>query len=148
MKKGFTAGSFDLLHAGHVMVFKECKTVCDYLIVALQSDPTLDRVYKNKPVQRLEERREVLEAIKYVDEIVEYNTEAELHKLLEELDVDIRIIGADWKGKEYTGHELPIEMHFNSRDHDYSTSSLRKRVYEEEKKKDLENKKSKSIEKK
>lgn len=141
MKKGFTAGAFDLFHIGHARMFKECKTVCDYLIIGLQTDPTLDRAYKNKPTQSLEERKEVLEAIKYIDEVIIYNTEADLHDILKTLDIDIRIIGEDWKGKEYTGHELPIEMYFNSRNHTYSTSSLRKRVYEEEKKKNIKNKK-------
>lgn len=129
-------------------MFKECKTVCDYLIVGLQSDPTLDRVYKNKPIQTLEERKEILEAVKYVDEIIVYNTEAELHDILEKLDIDIRIIGEDWRGKEFTGHELPIEIHFNGRDHGYSTTSLRKRVYKEEKKKNIKNKKLERLAKK
>ena len=136
MKKGFTCGAFDLCHAGHMLVFKECKEVCDYLIVGLQSDPSIDRPgEKNKPVMSLEERTVILEGIKYVDQVVIYNTEAELYDLLKknELGIDIRIIGADWKGKPYTGHDLPIPMYFNTRDHGFSTSALRKRVYEQEK---------------
>ena len=131
-KVGVTVGAFDLCHAGHILVFKEAKTVCDYLIVGLHSDPSLDRPEKNKPIMSLEERRIILEGIKYVDEIVTYNSEEELYKLLVDLKPDIRIIGPDWKGKEYTGHDLPIPMYFNSRDHGYSTTELRHRIYEAE----------------
>ncbi|TSC86490.1 MAG: glycerol-3-phosphate cytidylyltransferase [Parcubacteria group bacterium Gr01-1014_8] len=135
MKKGFTAGAFDLCHAGHMLVFQECKKVCDYLIVGLQSDPSLDRPEKNKPVMSLEERKIILESVKYVDEVVVYDREADLYNLLKEnkLGIDIRIVGADWKGKEFTGHDLPIPVHFNTRDHGFSTSELRRRVYEQEK---------------
>ncbi len=135
MKKGFTAGAFDLCHAGHMLVFKECKNVCDYLIVGLQTDPSLDRPEKNKPVMSLEERGIILESVKYIDEIVVYEREADLYNILKEnkLGIDIRIVGADWRGKEFTGHDLPIPVHFNARDHDFSTSELRRRVYEQEK---------------
>ncbi len=136
-KVGITAGAFDLCHAGHMLVFKEAKTVCDYLIVALQDDPSLTESdyrgkKKNKPIMSLEERRIILEGIRYIDEVVVYSSETELHDLLVGLNPDIRIIGADWKGKEYTGHELPIEMHFNSRGHNFSTTALRERIYEAE----------------
>jgi glycerol-3-phosphate cytidylyltransferase len=138
MKKGFTCGAFDLCHAGHMLVFQECKKVCDYLIVGLQSDPSLDRPEKNKPVMSLEERKIILESVKYVDEVVVYETEQDLYNLLKEnsLGIDIRIIGADWKGKQYTGYDLPIPVHFNTRDHGFSTSELRRRVYEQEKAKE------------
>src|ERR1700742_4522980 len=107
-KVGITAGAFDLCHAGHMLVFKEAKTVCDYLIVALQDDPSHTPAdyrgkQKNKPIMSLEERRIILEGIRYIDEIVTYNSEEELRALLIELKPDVRIIGADWKGKEYTG---------------------------------------------
>lgn len=131
-KKGFTCGAFDLLHAGHALMLKECKDHCDYLIVGLQRDPNVDRPEKNKPVQSYKEREIMLSSIKYVDEIVYYDTENDLRDLLGKLDIDIRIIGADWQGKEYTGHELPIPVVFNSRDHGYSTSDLRERVYKAE----------------
>ncbi|MEK7480362.1 MAG: adenylyltransferase/cytidyltransferase family protein [Patescibacteria group bacterium] len=133
-KIGITAGAFDLCHAGHILVFKECKTVCDHLIVALQSDPSIDRPEKNKPVMSLEEREIILGAIKYIDEVVVYDTEAQLYELLKknDLGIDIRIIGDDWRGKAYTGHDLPIPVHFNSRAHKFSTSELRRRVYEVE----------------
>ena len=130
---GFTCGSFDLLHAGHALMLKECKKQCDYLIVGLQSDPTIDRSDKNKPVMGLVERKIMLESIKYVDEIVTYNTEHELYTLLQKLDNVhsnlIRIIGSDWEGKKFTGHDLNIAIYFNSRKHNFSTSELRKRVY-------------------
>ena len=135
MIKGFTCGAFDLLHAGHALMLKECKEHCDYLIVGLQRDPNVDRPEKNKPVQSYEERDIMLSSIKWVDEIVYYDTEEELGALLRSLPIDIRIIGSDWKGKEYTGHELRIPVVFNSRDHGYSTSNLRERVYKAEAKK-------------
>lgn len=130
MKIGFTCGAFDLCHAGHVRMLKEAKEQCDFLIVAVQTDPTIDRPdTKNKPVQTIEERLDMMNAIKYVDQVLVYETEADLLELLKTQHVDIRIIGADWKGKPFTGHELPIEIYFNSRDHGLSTSELRRRVY-------------------
>ncbi|MEK7195815.1 MAG: adenylyltransferase/cytidyltransferase family protein [Patescibacteria group bacterium] len=135
MKNGFTCGAFDLCHAGHILMFQECRKVCDYLIVGLHSDPSLDRTGKNKPIMSLEERLIILKGIKYIDEIIVYDTETDLYKLLKEnkLDINIRILGADWEGKLFTGHDLPIENYFNTRDHCYSTSELRRRIYEEEK---------------
>ena len=139
MKKGFTCGTFDLCHAGHVLMFKECKQFCDYLIVGLQTDPTLDRHDKHKPIQSLEERQIQLEAIKYIDEIVIYATEKDLYELLakNELGIDVRILGEDWKGKHFTGDDLPIETVFNSRSHTYSTSDLRQRILNAEKTRSL-----------
>ena len=128
MKVGFTCGAFDVLHTGHVLMLEEAKSVCDYLIVGVQSDPNIDRSSKNKPVQSYDERIITVQAIKYVDEIVLYNTEDDLVNLLKRLKPDIRILGADWQGKKYTGWELPIEPYFNSRNHGYSSSSLRKRI--------------------
>ncbi|MEX0933824.1 MAG: adenylyltransferase/cytidyltransferase family protein [Candidatus Paceibacterota bacterium] len=135
MKRGITAGSFDLLHPGHILMFKECKEVCDYLIVALQSDPTIDRPEKNKPIQSIDERKEMLDALRFVDEIILYDTEDELYKLLQTLPITIRILGADWKGQRFTGDDLPLEVYFNSRNHSHSTNALRRRVYEAEVKK-------------
>lgn len=134
-KVGITAGAFDLCHAGHMLMFEEAKTVCDYLIVALHSDPTIDRPgTKNKPIMSIEERMIILKGVKYIDEIVTYDTEADLLGLLSEnkLGIDIRILGAEYKGKQFTGHELSLPIYFNSRDHGYSTTELRKRVYEAE----------------
>lgn len=134
MKIGFTCGAFDLCHAGHMLMFKECKEHCDYLIVGLHTDPTIDRPEKNKPVQDLEERRIQLEAVKYIDKIVTYDTEKELYELLANNShgINIRIVGSDWEGKPFTGHDLPLETVFNSRTHSYSSSNLRKRVAEAE----------------
>ena len=138
MKIGFTCGAFELCHAGHIMMLEEAKSVCDYLIVGLHTDPSVDRPEtKKRPIQSIEERLILLNAIKYIDEIVKYDTESDLYNLLKNgingRKIDIRIIGADWKGKPFTGHDLPIEIYFNSRNHNYSTSELRRRVYDAEK---------------
>jgi len=130
--KGFTCGAFDLLHAGHALMLKECKDHCDYLIVGLQRDPSIDRKDKNKPVQDYEERDIMVRSIRWIDEVVYYDTEEDLYELLKTTDIDVRIVGADWQGKSFTGHDLPINVVFNSRDHGYSTSSLRERVYQAE----------------
>lgn len=130
MKKGFTCGAFDLCHAGHMLMFKECKNYCDYLIVGLHSDPTICRNSKNKPIQTIKERMIQLEAVKYIDEIIIYDTEKDLYEILSKntLGIDLRIIGEDWRGKPFTGHDLPMKVVFNSRTHSYSTSALRKRI--------------------
>jgi glycerol-3-phosphate cytidylyltransferase len=121
------------MHPGHIMMLEEAKNVCEFLVVGVQSDPSVDRPGKNKPVQTHEERLIMVGAIRYVDEVVSYDTEDDLLLLLREVYPDIRIIGSDHKGKEFTGHELPIKVHFNSRDHEWSTTNLRKQVYESEK---------------
>lgn len=134
-KVGFTAGAFDLCHAGHMLMFEEAKTQCEYLIVGLHSDPTIDRPgVKNKPIMSMEERRIILNGIKYIDEVVEYDTEEDLVKILSEnkLGIDVRILGIEYKGKPYTGHELSMPVYFNTRDHGYSTTELRARVYQAE----------------
>tara|TARA_B110000438_G_scaffold178177_1_gene170290 strand:- start:146 stop:565 length:420 start_codon:yes stop_codon:yes gene_type:complete len=132
---GITFGSFDLCHYGHVLMFEECKQYCDYLIVGVQSDPSIDRPEKNSPIQSHEERLGLISSIKFVDEVKSYSTENSLIDMLKEINPDVRILGADHKGKEFTGHNLDIKCIFNSRDHGYSTSELRRRVYEAEKKK-------------
>ena len=132
-KVGFTCGSFDLIHPGHIMMLEEAKSVCDFLVVGVQSDPSIDRPEKNKPVQTHEERLIMVSAIRHVDEVVSYDTEDDLLLLLRKIYPDIRIIGSDHKGREYTGHELPIKVHFHSRDHEWSTTNLRKQAYESEK---------------
>ena len=126
--RGFTAGSFDLLHAGHVLMLKEADAVCDYLVVGLHVDPSIEREGKNKPVQSLVERQLQLEAIKYVDKVVVYSTEDDLKELLFAYEIDIRIIGEEYEGTQYTGKGLTTYVHYNSRNHGYSTSELRKRV--------------------
>jgi glycerol-3-phosphate cytidylyltransferase len=135
-KIGFTCGAFDLCHAGHMLMFAEAKEQCDHLIVGLHTDPALDRPdTKNKPIMSAEERRLILEGVRYIDEIVTYDTEADLYKLLEDnkLGIDVRILGVEYKDKPFTGRDLPMPVHFNTRDHGYSTTELRKRVYEAEK---------------
>ncbi len=127
---GFTAGCFDLLHAGHVMMLEEAKSVCDYLIVGLHVDPSIERSNKNKPVQSLIERQLQLGAVKYVDQVVVYSTEEELKELLFAYEVDIRIIGEEYKGYQYTGRDFTDYVHYNKRNHGYSTTELRKRVLE------------------
>lgn len=128
---GFVASCFDLLHAGHVLMLEDAKSRCDLLVVALQTDPTLDRPdSKNKPVQDYEERKIMISAIRHIDEVIEYATEKDLATILAKLSPDIRVLGSDWEGKPYTGHELThIPVHFHQRTHSYSTTALRKRVY-------------------
>lgn len=137
IKKGITFGAFDLIHAGHCLMLEEAKEHCDYLIVGLQSDPSLTPAEysgkkKNKPVQSLDERYIQLKANRNVDEIIMYDSEEDLYKILLKLKPDIRIIGADWKGKKFTGHDLPMEIYYNSRNHSYSSTSLRERIYQAE----------------
>ena len=129
-KVGFTCSCFDLLHAGHILMLEDSKKQCDYLIVGLQTDPTIDRPEeKNKPIQSLEERKIQLEAIKYVDEVIVYETENELYELLYKLMPNVRILGTDYEHKYFTGIEIEgIDIYFHKRDHDYSTSSLREKI--------------------
>ena len=131
MKIGFTCSSFDLLHAGHILMLKECSNNCDYLVVGLQTDPTIDRENKNKPVQNVFERYIQLDAIDCVDEIAIYETEDQLLQLINYIKPDIRFIGEDWRDKRFTGWRQAkfkhYEMFYNKR-YGYSTSELRKRV--------------------
>ena len=138
MKKyGFTASAFDLFHAGHVMMLEEAKKQCDWLIAAIHVDPTLDRPgVKNKPVQSIIERQIQVSACKHVDEIVVYSTEKELEDILMTYPIDVRIIGEEYKDKNFTGKAIcerrGIEIYYNKRDHYFSSSDLRKRVFEAE----------------
>lgn len=131
---GFTCSTFDLLHAGHVAMLREAKSVCDYLIVGLQVDPSIDRRMKNTPVQTVVERQAQLAAIKYVDEVVVYTTENDLLDILNMYPIDIRILGEEYRDKEFTGKDecrkRGIQLYFNKRDHRFSTSDLRMRVSE------------------
>ena len=134
---GITFSTFDLLHAGHIAMLSEAKNHCDYLICGLQTDPTIDRPEtKNKPVQSIVERQIQLAACRYVDEVVVYSTEQDLVDLLLILPVDVRILGVEYAEKEFTGKsecELRgIDIVYNGRDHSFSSSSLRKRVYTSE----------------
>ena len=133
MKIGFTAGAFDLCHAGHMLSFREAKKNCDLLVVALHNDPSMERSNKNKPIMSIEERRIILEGIRYIDMIFEYETEEELMALLtgetvDWMNPDIRFLGDDWNDKPFTGHELNIPIHWIDRSHGYSSSELRKRI--------------------
>jgi glycerol-3-phosphate cytidylyltransferase len=128
MEIGFTCSCFDLFHAGHIMMLKECKDNCDYLIVGLQTDPTLDRPEKNKPVQSIFERFVQLQACKYVDEIVVYATEKDLMDVLMSYKINKRFVGEEYSDKNFTGKNLGHTIFYNSRKHSFSTTELRKRV--------------------
>ena len=117
------------------MMLKEARTQCDYLIVGLQTDPTLDRPEKNKPVQGVFERYVQLQACRYVDEIVVYATEKELLDVLQSYPIDVRILGREYAEKKFTGDELGIELYFNRREHSFSTTELRQRVVDAERNK-------------
>ena len=129
---GITASTFDLLHAGHVAMLREAKTQCDHLICALQVDPSIDRSEKNSPVQTIVERWTKLDGVKYVDEIIPYQTEKDLEDILQMYNLDIRVIGEEYKNGKFTGRAIcaarGIEIYFNKRDHRFSTSDLRLRV--------------------
>jgi glycerol-3-phosphate cytidylyltransferase len=133
----FTCSTFDLLHAGHILMLAECKQICDYLIVGLQTDPTIDRPeVKNKPVQSIVERYVQLSAVKFVDEIIVYDTEKDLEDLLMFLPITIRICGEEYKERHLTGRDIcdtrGIRTHYNSRTHRFSSSELRQRTYQSE----------------
>ena len=129
MKIGFTCSTFDLFHAGHIMMLKEARRQCEHLIVGLQSDPTIDRPdTKNKPVQSMFERFVQLDACKYVNEIIPYSTEKEWLDILLSYPISVRIIGEEYEDKEFTGKQLPIEIYYNKRRHSFSTTELRQRV--------------------
>ena len=128
MKIGFTCSTFDLFHAGHIIMLEEAKKQCDHLIVGLQTDPTIDRPGKNKPVQTVFERYIQLKACKFVDEVIVYATEKELTDILLSYPIDVRILGQEYEGKEFTGSELDISCYFNKRKHSFSTTELRQRV--------------------
>ncbi len=128
------------MHPGHIVMLEDCKTVCDYLIVGVQSDPTINRktsddAYskiagkrKNQPIQTLEERLIMAEAVKYIDEVFVYDTEENLYDWLKNNKWNVRILGSDWKGKKYTGHDIPGEIYFHERNHNWSTTELRERI--------------------
>ena len=129
-KRGLICGSFDVIHPGYIHLFQDAKRVCGKLIIALQSDPTVDRPEKIKPSQSVEDRELILRSIKYVDDIVHYTTEAELYNLLKEDIYDVRILGTDYIDKNYTGKDLNKPEYFHSRNHDYSTTQFKKNIKE------------------
>jgi glycerol-3-phosphate cytidylyltransferase len=133
LKIGITFSTFDLLHAGHIAMLAEAKNHCDYLICAIQTDPTIDRPdSKNPPIQSIVERQIQVSAVRYVDETVVYQTEKDLEDILLTLPIDVRILGVEYMEKDFTGrdicHDRGIELIFNKRDHSFSSSNLRKRV--------------------
>lgn len=133
MVTGFTCSTFDLLHAGHIIMLADAKSRCDRLVVGLQTDPTIDRPdTKNKPIQSIVERFVQLSAVKYVDDIIVYSTEKDLEDMLLFLDIQVRIIGEEYKDKPFTGKEIcqrrGIELYYNKREHSFSTTELRQRV--------------------
>ena len=135
MKTGITFSAFDLLHAGHIGMLREASENCDYLIVGLQTDPAIERPdIKNKPVQTLVERYAQLNALKFVDQIIPYETEQDLKDILELFQLDVRFLGEEYKEDEFSGKDIcrkrGIQLHFNKRDHRFSTSNLRRRVCE------------------
>ena len=136
MVVGFTASAFDLLHAGHVQMLREAKEQCDYLLVGLQINPSIDRATKNAPIQSIVERYTQLKAVGYVDEIIPYSTEQDLEDILSMYHIDVRVLGEEYREKDFTGKDIckkrGIQLHFNRRDHRFSSSDLRKRVAERE----------------
>jgi glycerol-3-phosphate cytidylyltransferase len=132
MKVGFTCSAFDLLHAGHIQMLREAKEQCDYLICGLQVNPQIDRPNKNSPIQTVVERYTQLKAVSYVDEIIPYLTEADLDDILSMYHIDVRILGEEYREKDFTGKDIckkrGIQLYFNKRDHRFSSSDLRKRV--------------------
>ena len=134
MRIGFTCSTFDLLHAGHVMMLREAKAQCDYLICGLRVDPSADRPEKNSPIQSIVEREAQLAAIKYVDEVIIYCTEDDLCDIINMYPIDIRILGEEYRDRDFTGKDeckkRGIQLYFNKREHRFSTSDLRRRVCE------------------
>lgn len=141
IKTGITFSCFDLLHAGHIRMLAEAKSQCDYLIVGLQTDPTIDQPEKNQPVQTVVERYIQLKGCQYVDEIIPYTTEKDLEDILKLYPIDVRILGDEYKDKNFTGRnfceEKGITLYFNKRHHRFSSTLLRTEVYKKEKAKQV-----------
>ena len=137
MKVGFTCSTFDLLHAGHIIMLREAKEQCNYLICGLQIDPSIDRAGKNSPVQTIVERYTQLKGVEYVDEIIPYGTEKDLEDILSMYNIDVRILGDEYREKDFTGKDIcksrDINLYFNKRDHRFSSTELRQRVSNKEK---------------
>lgn len=136
MRVGITASTFDLFHAGHVKMLEEAKQQCDHLIVALQVDPSIDRSWKNKPIQSVVERHIQVSASRYVDEVIPYVTEQDLEDILSAYKIDVRIIGEEYRDKDFTGKDIcstrNIEIYYNKREHRFSSSALRAATYRAE----------------
>lgn len=125
---GLICGSFDVIHPGYIKMFIDTKRVCDKLLIALQSDPTVDRPYKEKPLQTAEEREFILRSIKYVDNVIHYTTEADLYNILKTDVYDVRILGSDYINSDYTGKDLNRPVYFHDRNHKYSTTEYKRKI--------------------
>ncbi len=134
MKVGFTCSAFDMLHSGHIQMLRDASEQCDYLICGLQTNPSVDRPEKNRPIQTVVERYTQLKAVQYVNEIIPYATEEDLKDILSMYHIDVRILGDEYREKDFTGKEIckrrDIALYFNKRDHRFSSSELRRRVAE------------------
>ena len=128
----FCCSAFDLLHCGHIIMLEDAKKQADILVVGLHTNPNIDRSSKNAPIQSYEEREIQIKGCKYVDEVIKYATEDDLYHLLVELKPDVRVLGTDWKDKPFTGHDLPIPIYWHDRNHNWSSSWLRDRIYQAE----------------
>lgn len=128
--KGFISGNFDIIHPGYILLFMEAKQHCNHLIIGLHEDPSIERPNKHKPVQSLEERKLILSSIKYIDDIVVYKTEEDLNNILINYKIDLIILSDEYKNTNYTGYNLDIPVHFHKRDHEYSSSKLKKQIAE------------------
>ena len=131
---GFTCSCFDLMHAGHCLMLEDSKRQCDILVIGLQTDPTIDRSWKNKPIQSYKEREIVIKSNKWIDYIIKYQTEQDLINILDYLKPNVRIIGSDYLGKDFTGKEMDIKIYYHKRDYPYSSTIMRRRIWEEENK--------------
>ena len=130
MKKGVIAGNFDVLHPGYIKMFKEMNENCTVLIVLLHTDPSIERPHKLKPILSVEERKEILLSLKYVDDVIRYTYEEQLYNLLKIFEFDIRFLGDDYKDKPFTGDDLKIPIHYLNRDHGWSTTKYKKLIYD------------------
>jgi len=141
MKTGITFSTFDLLHAGHIAMLAEAKSVCDYLVCGLHVDPQVERPNKNQPIQSVVERYIQLSSVQYVNEVIPYNLEKDLHDILLTYPIDVRIIGSDYKDVEFSGKDIcltkGIEIYYNKRSHNFSSTELRKRIQQAENEKQI-----------
>lgn len=131
MKKGVIAGAFDIMHPGYIKMFKEAKEECDCLIILLHTDPSIERPYKMRPLLSPRDRKEMLESIKYVDDVIRYTYEEQLYHLLREGEFDIRFLGSDYINEPFTGDDLKIEIHYLNRSHGWSASKLKQMICKE-----------------
>tara|TARA_R110000787_G_C13343452_1_gene438402 strand:- start:388 stop:801 length:414 start_codon:yes stop_codon:yes gene_type:complete len=128
---GIIAGNFDVIHPGYIHMFNECKEYCDHFIILLHTDPTIERPEKCKPILSIDERIEILNSLKQIDEIQTYTLESELYELLQSIPINVRFLGDDYKDKSFTGDNLPIKIHYINRDHNWSTTKFKKLIANE-----------------